>query len=74
MREYGDVFRIWSVSFPVLVLCGPDPIKDFMKKDTPKGLVYTLLHEWLGEGLLTANGESHKRKRRLFTPAFHFSS
>jgi hypothetical protein len=50
MIEYGDVYRLWSVSFPVLVLCGPEPIRDFLKKDTPKGLVYTLFHEWLGEG------------------------
>lgn len=36
------------------------------------GTVYILGLDWLGEGLLIANGNRWMRNRRLLTPAFHF--
>ena len=46
----------------------------FFVEPKPRGIgtMYIMGLDWLGEGLLIANGDRWARNRRLLTPAFHF--
>jgi cytochrome P450 len=74
-REYpGDVLRFRPGPRDVYLLKHPDLIKDVLvthQHDFSKsrGLEWAKL--FLGEGLLTSEGEFHTRQRRLAQPAFH---
>lgn len=73
-REHGDVaafrigpYRIWQLARPELVrdvlVTHPDRFR--------KGPVLRRARLVLGDGLLTAEGESHRRHRRVLQAAFH---
>lgn len=42
-------------------------------KHNQKGIAYDLLRAFLGDGLLASNGSKWQHRRRILTPAFHFS-
>lgn len=74
-RQYGDVVRL---RFPVLtfyLVSHPDAIEEIpvtQHRDVVKGPSYrSLLRSFLGNGLLTSEGELWRRQRRLVQPAFH---
>ena len=56
----------------------PDIVKEIIKhsiKPRNDGLLssnYDMGISWLGEGLITTNGQRWYRNRRLITPSFHF--
>ncbi len=72
-REYGDIAHFRIGSQHVFLLNHPDYIRDvlvthqtnFLKARAP------LTRYLLGEGLLTSEGDFHRRQRRLSQPAFH---
>ncbi|KAK7590972.1 hypothetical protein V9T40_002585 [Parthenolecanium corni] len=42
-------------------------------RNIDKTFAYKYFYPWLGTGLLTANGNRWHQKRKILTPAFHFS-
>jgi len=65
---------IWFSPFnPVYFVFNAKAAKEVLtqKKWNNKGFFYKFLHDWLGTGLLTSNGDKWKTRRRMLTPAFH---
>jgi len=73
-KQYGDIsfFRIGPQE--AFFINHPDLIKDVLVTNHQhfmKGIVLQRAKRLLGEGLLTSEGEFHRRQRRLAQPAFH---
>src|ERR1051325_3325654 len=73
-REYGDVVRFKSGPQNIFLLNHPDYVRDVLvthHESFHKGRALKRAKRLLGEGLLTSEGEFHRRERRLAQPAFH---
>ena len=73
-RTYGDVahFRIGTLRY--YLVTHPDDVRDLLvTRDAKftKGPALRAAKVTLGEGLLTSEGDFHRRQRRLAQPAFH---
>ena len=73
-REHGDVVHFRLGPQDVYLLNHPDLVRDALvaKQDHfHKGRALQRSKRLLGEGLLTSEGEHHRRQRRLAQPGFH---
>src|ERR1051325_5156579 len=73
-RDYGDISYFRMGPQDVYFLNHPDYIKDVLvthQQNFTKGRALQRSKRLLGEGLLTSEGEFHRRQRRLAQPAFH---
>jgi cytochrome P450 len=71
--KYGDVFRVRLGSMESVVFVHPDAIEEVLRhqhRNFIKDKGTRLLKGFLGEGLLTSEGELWRRQRRLSQPAF----
>ncbi|CAG9858724.1 unnamed protein product [Phyllotreta striolata] len=75
-RTLGPVYNLSStIFFPSLNISSPEAFEAIAAttKNIEKHKVYTFLNLWLGEGLLTSTGTKWHTRRKILTPAFHFS-
>jgi cytochrome P450 len=73
-QQYGDISYFKLGPQEAFFLNHPDLIKDVLvtnNENFMKGLALQRAKRLLGEGLLTSEGEFHRRQRRLAQPAFH---
>ena len=73
-REYGDVVYFRMGTQDIHFVNDPDVIKDVLVTSQTKFRKSRMLQRakaLLGEGLLTSEGATHLRQRRLAQPAFH---
>lgn len=74
-EEYGEIARFKIFNYALYLISDPQLIREVLvtkSKYFPKSARdIAILSPFLGEGLLTANGEHHKRERKLAQPAFH---
>ncbi len=72
-RDYGDVVPFWVGPRRTWFINQPDRIEEVLvrnKDKLEKDIVTHELSSVLGEGLLTSEGETWKRHRRLIAPSF----
>jgi cytochrome P450 len=73
-RKYGDVVHFRVRGRPFYVFAHPDAVRDVLVTHDAKFIKGPALRNaktTLGEGLLTSEGDFHRRQRRLTQPAFH---
>jgi cytochrome P450 len=73
-RKYGDVSHLTAGGEHLVLLNGPQLVKDVLvthQRNFRKGRGLDRARRLLGDGLLTSEGETHLRQRRLIQPAFH---
>lgn len=75
MREnYGDVCQFKIATRKMALVCDPDVVRDILvtnNKNFTKSRGLRVMGRFLlGNGLLTNEGESHRKQRRLIQPAF----
>ncbi|CAH1168151.1 unnamed protein product [Phyllotreta striolata] len=75
-RTHGPLYLVsMTYLFPVVFISGPEAFEKIAgtTKNIQKGFAYNCLNLWLGEGLLTSSGSQWHTRRKILTPAFHFS-
>ena len=73
-RQYGDVVYIPLGRQHIYCVSHPDAIRDVLVTQQNKFKKSRMLERarvLLGDGLLTSEGQHHRRQRRLVQPAFH---
>lgn len=74
-NAYGNFCRIWIFIFPFFVIFDPEHLQNILgaRKHTDKSFFYKFLHNFLGNGMITASGEKWITHRKYIQPAFHLS-
>lgn len=59
---YGRLIRVWVLIFPFFAITHPEDLQTVLssRKHTEKIFFYKLLHNFLGNGLITSSGEKLK--------------
>jgi cytochrome P450 len=73
-REHGDIVHLQFGPQAIFLVNNPDHIRDVLvtnNRNFIKSRGLQMAKRFLGEGLLTSEGEFHRRQRRLSQPAFH---
>ncbi len=73
-REHGDIVHLKFGPQGIYMFNNPDYVKDVLvtnNRNFVKSRGLEMAKKFLGEGLLTSEGEFHRRQRRLAQPAFH---
>ena len=74
-QQYGDVARFRFAWFSGYLVSHPDAIQRVLQENnrnySKRTFAYQMLKPLVGEGLLTSDGATWLRQRRLIQPAFH---
>ncbi|MER5733228.1 cytochrome P450 [Streptomyces sp. NPDC002138] len=74
LREHGGIVRIDIGTWPVHVLTEPDHVHAVLVQQAQqfgRGRIFDRLRPMFGNGIVTTDGEFHRKQRRMMQPAFH---
>ena len=75
LREYGDLAYMRIANMQIYIVGHPDYVREVLvskRQSFEKAPIdRTILGKFLGNGLVTSEGNFHQRQRRLAQPAFH---
>lgn len=74
VRKYGECFHFRLKGHEIYFISEPEAVREVLvtkDKFFIKGPSWKKLRPWLGNGVVTSDGEMHKRQRRMLQPAFH---
>ncbi|XP_020278699.1 cytochrome P450 4C1-like [Pseudomyrmex gracilis] len=73
--QYYPIMKIWFSHVPWIIIRHPDDIQAILgsTKHVEKSYIYTIFHPWLQTGLFTSKGSKWHTRRKILTPAFHFT-
>ncbi|KAJ3648474.1 hypothetical protein Zmor_020275 [Zophobas morio] len=75
VREFYPIFKVSAIHLTAVVMFSPKDCEMILSNSVhnEKGYIYKILHKWLKFGLLTSSGTKWQTRRKILTPAFHFS-
>ncbi|XP_066141715.1 cytochrome P450 4c3-like isoform X2 [Euwallacea fornicatus] len=75
IRATAPVSVVFTPIVHIINVTEPEVVESLIgkMKNLNKNFLYTFLHRWLGDGLLTSKGPMWQKRRKILTPAFHFS-
>ncbi|RZB40510.1 p450 domain containing protein, partial [Asbolus verrucosus] len=73
--KYYPIYRLWICHISTVNILSPEDFETILSsiKHERKSMIYNLLLRWLKSGLLTSYGSKWQSRRKILTPAFHFS-
>ncbi|MEU9304553.1 cytochrome P450 [Streptomyces sp. NPDC048269] len=74
LRDHGGIVRLDIGTWPVHVLTDPDHVHAVLVQQAQRfgrGRVFDRLRPMFGNGIVTTDGEFHRKQRRMIQPAFH---
>ncbi|MET9466446.1 cytochrome P450 [Streptomyces sp. NPDC006544] len=74
LREHGDIVRLDIGTWPVHVLTSPEHVHAVLVQQANqfgRGRIFDRLRPVFGNGIVTTDGDFHRKQRRMMQPAFH---
>ncbi|XP_055923185.1 cytochrome P450 4d2-like isoform X2 [Eupeodes corollae] len=73
-KKYGNTFKVWIFNILAIYTIDLKDIQEVLgnKALAKKNRMYSMLHMWLGDGMLLSYGPKWCTRRKIITPTFHF--